>query len=149
MPRIAATATSRRISRDGAGAQGLQRKMVALDMRVIAPRHATLGGSAPIEEHDSIRCAVMRRRHQLVAVPKLTAAATSVASPAVTGRTGDRVFEADVDGARVRICARDEVVIACGQASITLRRNGRVVIRGTTSRRARRGPTGSAVVRCG
>ena len=41
------------------------------------------------------------------------------------------VFEADVDGARVRICARDEVVIACGQASITLRRNGRVVIRGT------------------
>ena len=41
------------------------------------------------------------------------------------------VFEADVDGARVRICARDEVVIACGPASITLRRNGRVVIRGT------------------
>src|SRR5439155_24196605 len=39
------------------------------------------------------------------------------------------VFEADADGARVRICARDEVVIACGQASITLRRNGRVVIR--------------------
>ncbi len=41
------------------------------------------------------------------------------------------VFEADVDGARVRICARDEVVIACGPASITLRRNGRIVIRGT------------------
>jgi hypothetical protein len=73
----------------------------------------------------------MRRRHQLVAVPKLTAAATSVASPEVTGRTGDRVFDADVDGTRVRICARDEVVIECGRASITLRRNGRVVIRGT------------------
>ena len=44
---------------------------------------------------------------------------------------GARVFEADVDGARVKIFARDEVVIACGPASITLRRNGRVVIRGT------------------
>lgn len=40
-------------------------------------------------------------------------------------------FEADVDGARVRITARDEVVIQCGKASITLRRNGRVVIRGS------------------
>jgi plasmid replication initiation protein len=40
-------------------------------------------------------------------------------------------FEADVDGSRVRITARDEVVIECGQASITLRRNGRVVVRGT------------------
>ena len=36
-----------------------------------------------------------------------------------------------MDGARVRICARDEVVISCGPASITLRRNGRVIIRGT------------------
>jgi len=41
------------------------------------------------------------------------------------------VLEADVDGVRVRVCAKDEVVIACGKASITLRRNGRVVIRGT------------------
>ena len=36
-----------------------------------------------------------------------------------------------MDGSRVRISAKDEVVIQCGQASITLRRNGRVVIRGT------------------
>ncbi len=49
----------------------------------------------------------------------------------VPARPQALVFEADVDGARVRICARDEVVIACGQASITLRRNGRVIIRGT------------------
>lgn len=40
-------------------------------------------------------------------------------------------FEADVDGARVRITAQDEVVIQCGKASITLRRNGRILIRGT------------------
>jgi hypothetical protein len=40
-------------------------------------------------------------------------------------------FEASIDGARMRIGARDEVVIACGKASITLRRNGRVIISGT------------------
>jgi hypothetical protein len=37
---------------------------------------------------------------------------------------------AQVDGRRVRIVAEDEIVLECGGASITLRRNGRVVIRG-------------------
>jgi hypothetical protein len=37
---------------------------------------------------------------------------------------------AKVDGKRVEIEGRDEIVLRCGQASITLRRNGRVVIRG-------------------
>jgi len=39
--------------------------------------------------------------------------------------------EADVDGRRVKLIARDELVLECGKASITLRRNGRVVVRGT------------------
>jgi hypothetical protein len=38
--------------------------------------------------------------------------------------------EALVDGRRVVLDARDEIVLRCGEASITLRRNGRVVIRG-------------------
>jgi len=41
------------------------------------------------------------------------------------------VIEANVDGKRVRIVAQDEIVLECGSASITLRRNGRVVVRGT------------------
>jgi hypothetical protein len=41
------------------------------------------------------------------------------------------VIEADVDGRRVRVTAQDEIVLECGQASITLRRNGRVIVRGT------------------
>lgn len=41
-----------------------------------------------------------------------------------------QVVEADVDGKRVRIVGQDEVVLECGSASITLRRNGRVVIKG-------------------
>ncbi|MGH8176803.1 MAG: DUF6484 domain-containing protein [Steroidobacter sp.] len=40
------------------------------------------------------------------------------------------IVEADVDGRRVRVTAQDEIVLECGSASITLRRNGRVVIRG-------------------
>lgn len=41
------------------------------------------------------------------------------------------VVEADVDGRRVRVTAQDEIVLECGPASVTLRRNGRVIIRGT------------------
>lgn len=36
-----------------------------------------------------------------------------------------------VDGKRVELVAQDEIVLRCGTASITMRRNGRIVIRGT------------------
>lgn len=39
-------------------------------------------------------------------------------------------FEARVDGQRVLIEGRDEIVLKCGEASITLRRDGRVVVKG-------------------
>lgn len=39
-------------------------------------------------------------------------------------------MEAHVDGQRVVIEGDDEIVLRCGKASITLRRNGRVVLRG-------------------
>lgn len=44
---------------------------------------------------------------------------------------GEPPSVAQVDGKRVVIDAADEIVLRCGEASITLRRNGRVVIRGT------------------
>lgn len=37
---------------------------------------------------------------------------------------------ATVDGKRVHLEGKDEVVLRCGKASITMRRNGRIVIRG-------------------
>jgi hypothetical protein len=40
------------------------------------------------------------------------------------------VVEADADGRRVRLTAEEEVVLKCGEASISLKRNGRIVIRG-------------------
>ena len=36
----------------------------------------------------------------------------------------------DADGKRLELSAHDEIVLRCGPASITLRRNGRVLIRG-------------------
>ncbi|MFP2924792.1 DUF6484 domain-containing protein [Pyxidicoccus sp. 3LG] len=38
---------------------------------------------------------------------------------------------AHVDGKRVVIEGKDEIVLQCGQSSITLRRNGKVIIKGT------------------
>lgn len=35
-----------------------------------------------------------------------------------------------LDGKRVRIEGADEIVLECGKASITLRRNGKIIIRG-------------------
>ena len=45
-------------------------------------------------------------------------------------RRGFEVAAQDVDGRRVKVTAQDEIVLQCGSASVTLRRNGRVVIRG-------------------
>jgi hypothetical protein len=38
--------------------------------------------------------------------------------------------DATIDGKRVVLEGKDEIVLRCGQASITLRRNGKVLIRG-------------------
>ena len=43
-------------------------------------------------------------------------------------------LEAHVDGQRVVIEGRDEVVLRCGKASLTLRRNGQVLLRGINIR---------------
>ncbi len=39
--------------------------------------------------------------------------------------------EAHVDGKRVVIEGADEIVLKCGEASITLRRNGKLILKGT------------------
>jgi hypothetical protein len=41
------------------------------------------------------------------------------------------VVAADAEGRRAIVTAKDEIVIECGKASITLRRNGRIVVKGT------------------
>jgi hypothetical protein len=66
----------------------------------------------------------------LLRAPSGQSSRQRAAEPAVT-ETTDPVIEADIDGRRVRIVAKDEIVLECGNASITLRRNGRIVIKGT------------------
>ena len=46
-------------------------------------------------------------------------------------RTDVKNLDVMVDDKRIEIEGQDEVVLRCGKASITLRRNGRVIIRGT------------------
>jgi len=41
-----------------------------------------------------------------------------------------RAVDVTLDGQRLTLTAQDEIVLRCGEASVTLRRNGRVVIRG-------------------
>lgn len=58
--------------------------------------------------------------------------------PIVVGLLRDEVpatpqppIEVEADGRRVEVEAADELVLRCGEASLVLRRNGRVIIRGT------------------
>ncbi|MDB4977393.1 MAG: hypothetical protein JWN48_5734 [Myxococcaceae bacterium] len=51
-------------------------------------------------------------------------------APASPPAVVSQQLEAYADGKRVVIEAADEIVLQCGKASITLRRNGRVVLRG-------------------
>jgi hypothetical protein len=67
--------------------------------------------------------------HRDAAPPEPPTPAAHVTSPDTSERAP--FIEADVDGKRVRLTAQDEIVLQCGSASVTLRRNGRVVIRGT------------------
>lgn len=46
----------------------------------------------------------------------------------------ERPTEARVDGQRVVIEGRDEVVLRCGKATLTLRRDGQVILRGVNIR---------------
>jgi hypothetical protein len=64
----------------------------------------------------------------LALLPRPSAGADVAATPPAA-RT--EVVKADVDGRRVLIEGQDEIVFQCGKASVTLRRNGKVVIRGT------------------
>jgi hypothetical protein len=60
------------------------------------------------------------------------AAVASRPAAAPAGRQGQRKaeVEARLDGKRVVLEARDEIVLRCGDASITLRRDGKLMVRG-------------------
>jgi len=50
---------------------------------------------------------------------------------AATNETPDRKRELRIDGKRVVIEADDEIELKCGQGSITIRKDGKIVVKGT------------------
>jgi hypothetical protein len=56
--------------------------------------------------------------------------ATPALDAALAATSGLAAVEATVDGQRLVLEGQEEVLLRCGEASITLRRDGRVVIRG-------------------
>jgi hypothetical protein len=87
--------------------------------------------TVPLQPHDGARIEVLlvfedERSDQPIIVGVLQPNDPPGTSP----RPVEGKLEARVDGRRVQIEAEDEIELRCGEASITLRRNGRVVIRG-------------------
>jgi hypothetical protein len=101
------------------------------------PTHAQEKSTADaqLSEFDSLLRAPGLTRSSAPDSEPPAAAGTDSAIESVTSPKGaeeaPQVIEADVDGRRVRVVAKDEIVLQCGDASITLRRNGRIVIKGT------------------
>jgi len=58
------------------------------------------------------------------------AASGRVPAPADTGTHAANAVDATIDGQRVVIEAKEEIVLKCGEASITLTRAGKILIRG-------------------
>jgi hypothetical protein len=102
--------------------------LVDFDGNPKGPMRARLSGAAP-----KIRPTTLGVRLEVVLLidprpgrpPVLLGVLRPLSSDADPGD-----IEARVDGQRVEIEGRDEIVLRCGESSITLRRNGRVVIRG-------------------
>jgi hypothetical protein len=74
-----------------------------------------------VEARQGVVLTFERGRADLPIVLGLLQAPEPAASPCV---------RIDADGRRLELEAKDEIVLRCGPASITLRRNGRVLIRG-------------------
>jgi hypothetical protein len=92
----------------------------------------------------ALRRAVLERREVLVVfegddprrpivtgiVRQPTLAGAKQGAAAADDKAPGLNVEVDADGRRVKLTAKDEIVFECGSASITLRRNGRVIIKG-------------------
>jgi hypothetical protein len=110
------------VSVEGIASAVSARCTLALDAGELA---TALARKAPVllvfERDDPALPIVTGFLHELPAQASAPSAAPGPALP----------LEAKLDGKRVVLDAEDEIVLRCGAASITLRRNGRVIIRGT------------------
>jgi hypothetical protein len=97
--------------------------------RTIVPLEGLDVGTATPKRREVLLVFEEERSDQPIIVGLLESATEYSATAAPESRQAERI-EALVDGQRVVLDAKDEIVLRCGEASITLRRNGRIVIRG-------------------
>lgn len=124
--RILAVAPEGAISVEVPGAPGARAARLAVSLsrdELLAARDAGAAAVLVFENGDPALPIIVGLMQSASQPPAVVRNDNSDAAP--------QVLEADVDGKRVRITAQDEIVLECGSASITLRRNGRVVVRGT------------------
>lgn len=107
------------------------RAAMALDEEAIRDAVAKRQGVLLLfEEGDPARPILIGLIHQQSETPCLDLVLSPEKDPEEPQKEKN-LAEVLVDGERVILEGQDEVVLRCGKASITLRRNGKVVIRGT------------------
>jgi hypothetical protein len=98
--------------------------------RLAVPLDASAAAAAASERRAALLTFEHERSDSPIIVGFMHAAPTPArAAPEPATAPAPR-FDASVDGRRAVVEAEDELVLRCGQASITLRRNGRLSIRG-------------------
>ncbi len=116
------------------GGPVLARSMIAVDLNALHEAARRRRGVVLLfEEDDLARPIIAGFIETPSATPVLDAVleATIRASDAADApKSAQAPAVAEVDGHRVQIEGKDEVVLRCGEASITLLRNGKVIIRG-------------------
>ncbi len=88
---------------------------------VVTPRRSGKAAHAPVEREVVLLVDPQQRQPPVL---------LGYLAPAVPARRDESDIVARVDGRRIELDGRDEIVLRCGEASITLRRNGRIAIRG-------------------
>ncbi|MDB4985299.1 MAG: hypothetical protein JWN04_477 [Myxococcaceae bacterium] len=95
----------------------------------------------PLSPHDLGAALVLWEAHDALGIVmgRETRPSTDLeaASGAIDAPAG--AIEASIDGRRVVLEAAEEIVLRCGEASITLRRNGRIVVKGVHVETSARG----------
>jgi hypothetical protein len=81
----------------------------------------------------AVRCESADDEWVLIALLRRTVerSVTGLSSPRPEPLAAFRPQEAIVDGETVRLEAREEIVLRCGKGSITLRKDGKIAIKGT------------------
>ncbi|SDF21448.1 DUF6484 domain-containing protein [Myxococcus virescens] len=100
------------------------RTIIPMSPKVLADATARRPGAVLLFEQDDLSRPVLIGLLQPASTSPLVEALLSGAADS------ESALDAHVDGRRVVLEGKEEVVLRCGEATITLRRNGKVVIRG-------------------